>query len=126
MKIDNMGENMKNRDRIFNTFGFSIEEILKMNKNNIEDVKLKEVYKEVTTWRFVEKIEYFEDLRELKNFLEKKKLDILSKEHKKKIIGEIMKYLNSENVRDGEEYLSALKKEVENGGLNIPTPTTLE
>ncbi len=121
-----MGENMKNRDRIFNTFGFSIEEILKMNKNNIEDVKLKEVYKEVTTWRFVEKIEYFEDLRELKNFLEKKKLDILSKEHKKKIIGEIMKYLNSENVRDGEEYLSALKKEVENGGLNIPTPTTLE
>jgi hypothetical protein len=113
-----MGENMKNKDKIFNTFGFSIEEILKMDEN-IKDVKLKDVYKEVSTWGYVEKVEYFEELRELKGFIENKKLDIFSKEKKKRIIGEIMKYLRSKNKRDGEEYLQVLKKEIESGGLKI-------
>lgn len=107
---------MKKRDKIFNTLGYSIEEILKM-KENIENTQLKEVYKEVSSWGYVEKIEYFEDLKVLYRILENKQGDIFLKDKKKKVIGEIMKYLKSENKRDGEEYLNVLKKEIQSGNI---------
>ena len=109
---------MKKRDIIFNTMGYSISEIEKMDIGG-NNPKLDEIIKEVKKWRFIEKMEYFEDLKELCFFIkEKKKLNISSKEDKKKIVGEIMKYIKTQNVRDGEEILSAIKKEIESGGLS--------
>ncbi len=107
---------MKNKDRIFNTFGYSLEELESMNGNS-DDIKLKEVCKEIASWRFIEKVEYFEELKELYGFIEKKKLNIFSKEQKQKIVGEIMKFLKTDSLRLAEDILWVMKKEIESGGL---------
>ena len=107
---------MNKRYKIFNTFGYSLEELENMGQNS-DDIKLKEVFKEISSWRYVEKVEYFEELKELYKFIENKKLNLFSKEQKPKIVGEIMKYLKTDSLRLAEDIFWALKKEIENGGL---------